>query len=154
MRPIGNVMLPIERARQLKNVASARRSRIIDVVERLIADAIAAGEIPDETPGWTVQVRKAGEVTFLTDDGAVGFPRLHASDARRLADDLEAVATGEKKGRSAGPLLGRRLLMARRGQGLILAMQDDAGAEIGRRTITPSIARDLARQLRNAADAA
>ncbi len=153
MRPVGTILLPIERARQLKSVADARGSRITDLIEAIVTGAILAGEIPDSTPGFKIEPSVNGGVTFATDDGQLGFAKLTAIDGLRIADALEAISTGGK-GKVLEITGQNSLVVARKGQGVVLLGRDAAGAETGRRTITPSLARDLARQLRAAAFAA
>lgn len=148
-------MLPIERAAQLKALADARQLGLNELIEGIITDGILAGEIPDATPGFDVRPVKAREpaVSFSV-QGRFGFSRMRSTEARLLADALEAVADG----RSVGKALDAKkrdssFKIARKGRGLIL-VGEDASGEIGRHSITPGIARDLARQLRKAADQA
>lgn len=148
-------MLPIERARQLKSIADARSFTVTEVIEGVINAAIEAGEIPDETPGFQIEAlpprKRVGIVRFEVD--GIGFPGVRSSDARAIADAFDRVAGGHK-GVACGPHLGRTLKIARVGRGVVMVGEDEFGTPVLHRSCTVGTCRDLARQLRKAADRA
>lgn len=149
-RPAGTIMLPAARLAQLHNLAALRDPPIstTELIEEMIGREVEAGAIPDELPGFSICVLDHAEgyvpSFIIDDDHDFGFERMRPADA--LADVLDAVS---RPGPAAGKSIGvapRLLKIARVGRGVVIA-----GSLPGqRRTVTPRMACDLARQLRAA----
>jgi hypothetical protein len=149
--------IPSERAVQLRTLAKHHDIPIGDLIERWITAELDTVGLPDVIPGLEV---------FLTIDTATGS-RLVRVDATKLpVMDLEpyvarhlSVALTEVTDFGGGKRLNVRasdmitITIARLGRGILIEVLNDKGTG-GRRTLTPSIARHLARQLRRTADEA
>jgi hypothetical protein len=141
-----------ERLAQLDALAGKLGLSRSETLEALILERIEAGEIPDTTPGFTIEaVDGLGfpAIKFWHDDG-FGLAGVTPYVATHLADTLDASAGsgGSAKGKSL-TMPGMTVKIARLGKTVFIAFEID-GTEIGKITTTPSIARDLARQVRNA----
>jgi hypothetical protein len=142
--------LPRERALQLKALAKVRSITMTELIAGLINDAIAAGELPDQVPGFWV-----GAIDVQNDSPVIKFEmdgkamQFLPAGAREVADALEAAVRDPAvyvtmPGQT-------RVTVQRQGSGIAIV----AGLEDKvRRVVAPSIAGDLARQLRRAATAA
>lgn len=155
MSPRLNLTLPAERYEQLKRLADRHGITITALVERLINEKIAAGELADELPGFTVEVARHRRPAIRVDLGGFGLPLVAADDAVALASALDEVAERPTPGgKHFAPARGPSLKAARVGKGVVVVGCDEAGLEIGRRAITVAMAHDLARQVRRAAQLA
>ena len=104
----------------------------------LIAQAIAAGLIPDEVPGFAIS--RKGQKVRLEAEGAFAAA-MSVADAVSLAEQLE----GDVAKPAGGTFnLDAGFITTRRG-GAIKLRHIETSEE---RTLTPSVARDLARLLR------
>lgn len=153
-RPVGTIMMPTARLAQLRTLASLREPPVSvnELIEQLINHEIEAGGLPDELPGFTVGIVPHGggfAVEFTMAPG-FGFERMRSPDALAIAGLLDDVSTtGTARGKSVGTAP-HQIKIVRVGRGVVIA-----GLEPNqRRSLTPQMARDLARQLRRAAAAA
>jgi len=89
-RAVNSIQLPTPRYQQLKTLAEKRQKSIADTVGDFINEAIAKGELPDETPGLSVEV-KSRVVNINAADFQVTVP--HAT-AKKLAETLKALSSG------------------------------------------------------------
>lgn len=159
------IQLPSERVEQLRAISEVRKITIADLIGELVAEHIAKGVIPAGVPGAEV-ARSGSDVTVqiagltpwkLAPDAALAFAdmlRAAAAPASAFREALAARAEADRQrfaalregmaADAAAKLAG--LSIARRGTSV--KVQDDAGGE---RTLAPSIARELADQLANAA---
>ncbi len=138
------ILLPDERANQLRTFASSKGVSLADAIALLINDAIAAGKIPNEVPGFTIE--RAGDAV-LVDTGA--WKRILPLDlAKTYADRIRAITRPiltPGKDNPFLPVLG--LDVTRRGVGIKLV--DTEGKF--ERTVAPSVAEDVARLIDQAA---
>jgi hypothetical protein len=146
-------MLPAERGAQLHALAKHHGVTVVDLVERWILDDLEAAGLPVTLPGLEVKPMADDRDAFVHLD-AEGLPIVHATanEARRLASLFDGIAASGGKGEiatSPGDVVG----VARVGRGMALTVRCGTSGNSGKRTITPGIARDLARQLRTAAEA-
>lgn len=144
------IKLPAARGAQLKALAKGRNLTIVDLIGTWIGEAIEAGEIPDEIPGFVVERAKQPSrnmIRFAVDGGeVVAWPQ----EAIGLADTLEELASTPG---SVLIFLKERVGMVqidRVGNGVCIELKDQEGA---RKVVAPGIARDVARQLRRVAKA-
>lgn len=155
-RPVGTVMLPTARLAQLHTLAGLREPPITvtELIEEMVSREMEAGTIPDQLPGFTVCVLDHGQgyvPSFIIDDDLdFGFERMRPADALAVAGVLEAAVTpGAASGKSIGTG-SDQIKIARVGRGIVIT----GTRPDHRRSLTPRMALDLARQLRNAADLA
>jgi len=138
------ILLPDERAEQLKRFADAEGLTISDAVGALIRLAIEAGKIPDELPGF--EVTRHGKSVKI-DTGA--WTRTLTRDlAKSYADQIRAVTRPiltPGKGNPFMPI--PDLSVTRRGVGVKLVDQK-SGTE---KTVAPGVAEDVARLIDRAA---
>lgn len=147
-RPVHTITLPVERAMQLHALADKLGVTISEAIEELINEQISAGRIPDRLPGFDIDVLSNG-VFFHAPRFAL--PILPPEAIRAIADVLNDVTDGERGKQVDFPRDGTTLAIARRGRGVLL-VRTDAKGSTDKHSLTPGMARDLARQLRNAAD--
>lgn len=152
-KPATSITLPVERAAQLHTLADALGVTVSEAVEHLINREIAAGTIPDELPGFEIKIAEKHVWLTMPD---FGFPPLHPAHARYVADLLCHIADHGTAGRGnvLGLADGMRLIVGRKGRGVLLIGQDDALDRTCKASMTPQMARDLARQIRKAANQA
>ncbi len=138
------ILLPDERAEQLKRFAESQGVTIADAVGLLIRDAIEAGKIPDELPGFKV-TRRGNSVKIET--GA--WSRTLTRDlAKSYADQIRAVTRPVLTPGKGNPFMPiPDLGVTRRGVGVKLVDQK-SGTE---KTIAPGVADDVARLIDRAA---
>lgn len=153
-RPVGTVMLPAARLGQLRTLAGLREPPIsvTELIEDLIGREVEAEVIPDELPGFTIGILPHREdlvVSFTMEQG-FGYERMRSSDAVAIANVLDDVSTaGAARGKSIGTG-DDQIRIVRVGRGVVIAGTEPHQ----RRSLTPRMACDLARQLRKAANLA
>lgn len=146
-RPIATITIPTSRHDQLRALAAHHSTTIVELIESFLLSAIKRGELPDELPGFTATA--AGDAVTVTLDG-YQLPPLQPDEARIVAGLI-------KNASNLPPLSlpgGVRLFARRVGRGVALAVLDPSGQPAVRATMTPSMAVDLARIIRTAADRA
>jgi hypothetical protein len=146
------VMVRSERAEQLKAFAAAEGVSFAAAVEHMISQAAQAGIIPDTLPGYDVNVAD-GHVWFAFQQ--FGFPAWPLGVAADIADLFDYVANHGKPERGNKLTFGEDeqfvLIVARRGNGIVLAAKDEETERDAKASMTPQMARDLARIIRKAA---
>ncbi|MBL0406555.1 hypothetical protein JKG68_21590 [Microvirga aerilata] len=145
------IMLPGARVAQLRALAEADGTTISEVIDRLINAEIAAGRLPDRLPGFDV-VPTAGRV-FLSMQ-TFTFPAMSPAQARKIADILDEFGTDKEGGKKATFGKGDDEIsfkIARKGRGIIIAGDDVQTGRTMKATVTPGMARDLARIIRTEA---
>jgi hypothetical protein len=148
------------RAEQVRAIATARDLTVAGLLDRIVAEAIAAGTIGPDLPGFEATgYLDAGRPTVRLILGAAWLPDMAPELARHLATIIAELAT--TRGRNAGRRLGlggHDLTIARKGNGLIIraAVQDlVSGVERSTvETLSFAMALDLVGMIRRAADAA
>jgi hypothetical protein len=146
------ISLPIEHTLQLRQLADALQITLSGLVGRLIKHEIDQGTLPDATPGFAIAGR-SGSVSLAIEGISEPFD-LSAIEAEGFAASLDAAA-GKASGAAALPLANCGMItVSRKGRGVVIDLDRLDGTAQQRRTVVPDIARDLARQLRSAADRA
>ena len=125
-----------ERAAQLRTLAKLKQQTLAELIGEYVRAEIRAGRLADEIPGYVVQA-SAKNVRFATESASVLLKPCHA---RELAEGLERVAA---PGGFIADFQGGWI--TRRGKGLNIRMGRH------KKSLSPDIARDLARMLRAAA---
>lgn len=138
MRNATTIMLPLERAQQLRNIATNLDMSIASAIGVMIRHQIAEGIIDDALPGFRVNPR-GKQVEFALDDGDSVPLLMPAEAANSLAHSLDQVADGKSKGVLD---LDAGVEIFRVGTGIRLKA---AGLE---KTVTSDIAHDIAGLLR------
>jgi len=144
------IKLPEARALQLRAIADVNGCTVTEAVELLINREIRAGRLADALPGFEIKVANK-HVWFVV--GEIGLPPLVPAHARTVAAYFLNAADGGDAARGIG--LGQeefKLVVARKGRGIIVRAVDIAHEREAKETMTPGMARDLARQLVKAAD--
>ena len=134
-----------DRAEQLRGIASARGRTITSLIDTLTIENIVMGYIPDQTPGIEYEPVD-GDLAMII-NGKLLEP-LSLSEARDLADMLD------DPGRCIGlftsdEAMAVEVRKAGRGGVLLTATLSSSGEKV-QRVFTRSVARDVARQIRNA----
>ena len=137
--------LPLPLHTQLRALAQARGTTMTEIIADVIAKAIEGGELRDETPGVEIVVT---DETITLRAGDLTLPAMTMAEARDVANYLEEVVA---RTIVRGIMLesGAVLTVRRRGSGVSLE-PDPRGEQ--RHVMAPTVARDLARQIRKAAD--
>lgn len=153
MRNVLTVMLPAERGEQLRALADHHGIGITDLIERWISTELITTGLPDTLPGLEILPVSDNDWPLLH-FSANGLPIVHATpdEGRTVADELENVATNN--GKVELNVGGDTLTIGRMGRGMVLSVRCGETDQTDKRSITPGIARDLARQFRTAADQA
>lgn len=138
-----HIVVPDERAEQLRRFSQSLNISMADAIGVLINDAVAAGKIPADVPGFKV-FRHGQEVTFEADGAFV--KHMNRDAAKDYADRLRAVARSIITPSADNPFMPTPDIL-RRGTGVKLR-EPATGAE---KTVAPSIADDLAALIGNAA---
>jgi hypothetical protein len=152
-RPLTTISLPTARAEQLRALAKTldpdRELTIVELVERLINQAIGEGDLDDQLPGFDTFVNEHGLVVLMFGD----IPPLAVSTtfARHLAETLREAAAPKSKARAVNLADGSLFVIARHATGVILARTPKPGAAPVKATMTVGMAADLARQIEKAA---
>ena len=148
MKPT-TITLPGERAAQLRTLADAYGTTISELIERMINNEIAAGRLPDQLPGFEI-VPAVGHV-FVTVQG-FSFPALNVRQARQIADLLEEISTAKDAGGKKALFENEIELKAwRKGRGIRIDGDDPQTGRSVKASLTPGMAKDLARIIRNEA---
>jgi hypothetical protein len=143
--------LPASRAAQLKAIASVRGLSVNDLLTAVIESSVQSGEIADQTPGFEISASGHGSGrTISMNLDHKPLPALTLENALDIAQALEGIANRAWRERWIAIVSPHLLFITRVGTGIALEFSSDGGEKI-RATVTPSIARDLARQLRAAA---
>lgn len=145
------LMVHKARADQIRFEAEKRGISAAEMVEALINLGIEHGHLPDHLPGFAIYPDPVDGVTALL--GEVQLPSLSPASARVFADALVVNVNKEGRHRSQPAKLhdGSVLMIGRAGRGLVITRLPSPGAEVQKVTMTTSMARDLARQLKHAA---
>ncbi|KRB31711.1 hypothetical protein [Mesorhizobium sp. Root172] len=141
--PTQNIGLPLERYRQLQQIAALDGVTVVDVVSDFINDAIAAGRIPDSLPGWTVRHKSNGTVQLATEVSDFDVTMSKAS-AVVLADEIDRLAQPNVKAKAILDL-DANVKIERTGPALALT-DINSGA---RYTAARNVMVDIARLLRD-----
>lgn len=160
---IRTVGLPLARHEQLQRLAFHRQCSMADVIGQFISQAMQTGEIKDETPG--IEITRSQPSTSLFDshktisikfDGHTAH--LHTHSALGIADSLERLASTpgnpviDKTAEFRDTLRQLRdiginvepVAVRRQGMAIVLSTHDGKRAV----TLSASVARDVARQLK------
>ena len=138
------ILLPNERAEQLKRFANSQNVPIAEAVGLLIDEAIQAGKLPDELPGFAFK-RDGDHVTM---DTGVWTRTLTRELARSYAAQIRAIAKPAITLAVDNPFFPEMPVSAlRRGAGVKLIDRDSAAA----RTVSPGVASDVARRIEQVA---
>jgi hypothetical protein len=151
---VNTVALPVPRHAQLKEIADKRGVSIADLIGQFVNQSIQKGEIADITPGLEVNI--GGEPG--TGTPKVTLPigeflsRMAPAVARQLADVLEDPEKGKLLFSSVieNPNVVGWDKLRVSGKGVALVLSSIKSGESV--TMSRSIAKDVARQLRKTAD--
>jgi hypothetical protein len=145
-------VLPAERIAQLRTLAETEGGTITEMIERWINTEIAAGRLPDILPNFEVTAAE-GRVWLTVKDFT--FPAMTPAQAGQFADVLLEIAeTRDIAGKKA--LFGEgkgeiRVKVARKGRGVLIDGVDVQTGSTVKASLTPGMARDLARIIRSEA---
>lgn len=164
--PRNSILVVPARYVQLQRLAEARKQTVTDLLGSLCSAAMAAGEIPDETEGFTIridrgQISKLGNAAMFTALNPVVITidgiehRTSPAIALQLAASIERLLSGKvvvplaellgDMALSASAFTaGERFSVRRKGQGVIVTAGEQSVS------LAPSVAMDIARQIRNA----
>ena len=156
-----NIKIPTPLHAQLKALATKRGVTMVEVVHSVVRDAIMAGELPDEVPGLKVRLEAHLDgdesefgpwVVITTPDG--NLPRMTREDAEAVARNLcRENADGDDithvRMNRAGTWEVRM-----QGTSIQLTGKTHDAEKAVEVILTPTIARDFARQVRRAAEKA
>jgi hypothetical protein len=151
-RPARTILLPAERIAQLRTLAEADGCSITEVIERWINAEIAAGRLLDILPNFEVAATEGGVLLTIKD---FTFPTVTPIQAGQIADVLLEIAeTQDMVGRKAqfgADGEGIYLRVARKGRDILIGGKDVQTGRTMKANLTPGMARDLARLIRNEA---
>jgi hypothetical protein len=85
-----SIALPYERYFQLKNLADALGQSLTDTIGTFIKQAINAGQIPADIPGWTVE-REGEQIHFANAETGLAW-RWSLAAAQDVADSLKELS--------------------------------------------------------------
>lgn len=158
------VKLPDPVHAQLKALAAARSSTMVEVIASFLRQAVEAGEIKPETSGLSVNVgllldldaseRDQGPfITVTTPEGSL--PHMTREDAETVAGFLLGEDVAPDAARHVRTNAGKRWSVEARGTSLVLTgTPAGKGAQSVAFVMAPVVARDLAGQMRKAAQSA
>lgn len=135
------ITLPIERALQLRAIAAAHGMSLIEVICKHIDSEIRAGVIPDEIPGFRIEIVN-GLIEFEIQGKTIA---LTTREASQIADSFEEDEPYCYLQLEKSDLL---FQVNRRGRGLIARFVLNNKRNWTRQSLSRSTARDLARLLR------
>lgn len=135
-----HIVIPDERAEQLKTFAQAKGLSLADAVGELLNRAIKAGDLPDEMPGFQVFVN--GEEVTL--DTGIWTETVPTETARGFSKALRELSDGVSTTNLDQSM--STLNVVRRGDGIRLVEAQSKAF----RTVSRSVARDISRQIDNA----
>lgn len=138
------IRLPVPLHGRLKALAAARNTTMVQVIADMVDQAVDAGEVPDKTPGFDIEVTRLG-VTLHAGDELVAV--MTVQQAHDVADTLEEVANSPK---TTGVVLEDGVLTIRR-RGTGVSIEPEVFNQHERYVLAPEVARDLARQIHKAA---
>ncbi|MGV8832151.1 MAG: hypothetical protein ACOH2N_09265 [Devosia sp.] len=139
------VLLPDERAEQLKRFAISQNVPMAEAVGLLLNDAIVAGKIRDELPGFTIE--KNGE--HVTLDTGAWKHTLTRELARGYAAQIRAITRPAFTPGPDNPFFPElQVSVIRRGVGVKLFDREAHLAKV----VSPGVADDVARRLDRAAE--
>lgn len=151
-RTASPIMLPAERIAQLRTLAEAKGITVIELIERWINAEIAAERLPDILPNYEVAAVE-GRVWFTVKD--FSFPTMTPVQAEQIANALLEIAeANDIAGKKAKFGTGEdeiSLKVARKGHGVLISGEDAQTERTVKASLTPGMARDLARIIRNEA---
>jgi len=144
-----HIVIPDERAEQLRRFAEANNTTLAGAVTLLIQDAIAAGKIADTVPGFTIE--RSGDTVKIEAAGAFA-KEMNRETARAYAEQIRSAIRPLITPGAGNPLMPENpfrglIEVARRGTGVKLR-DPETKAE---KTIAPSVAEDVARLVDKAA---
>lgn len=145
------IKLPEARALQLRAIADVNGCTVTEAVELLINREIKAGRLADTLHGFEI-TNANGHTWFVI--GEIGLPPLVPAHTRLVAALFVNAADGSRDS-AKGLSLGHddfELLISRKGRGVIVTARDVTHDRESKVSMTPGMARDLARQLNKAAD--
>lgn len=158
--------LPRERVIQLRALADKLGTTIVSVIEDRIAQAIEAGDLPDEIEGFKVERGDFGHIRLTIRGTALPFV------GRQMAEAV-AIVLAAAAGQPLAPQPGRFgfeaqpdklipiklnedlqfpavLAFQRHGKAVLCSFRDDRTGAVMKTSFPPSIALDLARMIRKA----
>jgi hypothetical protein len=151
-RTASPIMLPAERIAQLRTLAAAEGITVIELIERWINAEIAAERLPDILPNFEVTAVE-GRVWFTVKD--FSFPTMTPVQAEQIANTLLEIAkANDTTGLKAKFGTGEdeiSLEIARKRRGVLISGEDARTERAVKASLTPGMARDLARIIRNEA---
>ncbi|PVE20886.1 hypothetical protein DC522_29740 [Microvirga sp. KLBC 81] len=151
-RIASTIILPAERIAQLRTFAEAEGITITELIERWINAEIAAERLPDILPNFEVTAVE-GRVWFTVKD--FSFPTMTPVQAEQIADALLEIAEAKDTvGKKAMFGTGEdeiSLKVARKRRGVLISGEDVQTKRAVKASLTPGMARDLARIIRNEA---
>jgi hypothetical protein len=151
-RTTSTIVLPAERIAQLRTFAEAEGITITELIERWINAEIAAERLPDILPNFEVTAVE-GRVWFTVKD--FSFPTITPVQAEQIANALleiaEAKETASKKAVFGAGKDEISFEVARKGRGILISGEDVQTERVMKASLTPGMARDLARIIRNEA---
>jgi hypothetical protein len=136
--------IPTEYHAMLERLSEIEGSTMSDVIANFLRQAIAAGRLPDQLPGWRVEHLPDGSVRFCVEEIDLDV-KLSAETAEALARDLEEYAR-PGSGRAALLNLDTNFVIERRGTGMTIRHVDLPGDV--KKSFSRSVAIDVARLLR------
>lgn len=143
--PHTHIILPVERHAQLHTLAQALGGvSLADAIAHMLNEQIVAGTIPDELLGLSAKRASRGKVNVEIE--GVFAEVLPIKLALGIADTLEAMAEPGKQQRGSFDV-DAGVTITRKGAGMIVANPYTGKS----RSLSPSLAKDFARQLRSAA---
>jgi hypothetical protein len=148
------ITLPLERVSQLRSIAAARGLSLTELIYRYIESEIRAGAIPDEVPGFRIEVVR-GRIELNIQGRTITLSKTEGGEIANALSDVNPYCSLELEN---GNL---HLEIRRRGRGLVVRflkrakMQQWSRQGLSRSTIpwtrqglSHSTARDLARRFR------
>src|SRR5689334_6659282 len=109
-RNLTTIQIPAPLHRQLKALANTRDTTMTGMLADLVRRAIEAGEIPDRTPGFDIEVIHSDVIVYAGNERPVST--VHPAEAEDLAAALIEAATGN--GSLVGVLTGGGLVEMKR----------------------------------------
>lgn len=139
-----NISLPAERYQQLAALARREGKTVADTIGDFLVEAIYQGRIEDQLPGWTIE--RTGDMVHLAIEETPVNRKLSLAGAVSLAESLAemakpGIARSGILDMDAGFRIERRGLAVR-----LICLESEE-----RRSLSRSIAEDIAHRLRRAA---
>ena len=161
MNQSSNLRIPAPLHAQLKALAATRGTTMVDVLHDTVRQAIEAGEIPDEVPGFKVSLLydmdadNHGPFVVVETPGGT-FPRLKCEEAEIIASRIERLNPGDTLTRHSREKGGRwtNWTIENAGTSVRIACDPHDSGERVEVVLTVAFARDFARLLRRVAESA